>query len=94
MILVSGSFDQKIKIWSSQTFIHLKNLKDHEDLITSVVLSDQYLYSAGHNTGIYQWNLHNYEIMLRVPIPFKIYQMSIDGNRAAVGSSEGKIALV
>lgn len=58
-MIISGSWDNTIKIWNFETGSEIATLSSHSDPVTSVVLSpdDKYIVSSSEDRSIKIWNL-------------------------------------
>jgi hypothetical protein len=59
--IVTGSHDNSIKIWSTESGECLKTLKDHTDWVLSLIISNdkKYLISGSRDKTIKIWNIEN-----------------------------------
>jgi WD40 repeat protein len=98
-LLVSGSKDDKVKLWSVSSGTEIRTLSAHTNDVLTVDISDdgKFIASGGADTTIRIWSLTTGNQLAKFSTPSggKIYSLDIspDGTKIADGNSSGDVEL-
>ncbi|KAJ3129501.1 hypothetical protein HK098_001268 [Nowakowskiella sp. JEL0407] len=97
-LIVSGSSDKTIKIWSMESGEELKTLKGHNGAVTSVAISDDggFIVSGSDDKLIKIWSVHSgQEIRECVGHTLSVNSVAVsrDGNYIVSGSNDRKLKI-
>ncbi len=64
-MLVSGSYDETLKIWDLKTYQEIRTLSGHEDCIYSVAVSadTKHIISGGEDKIVRLWCFHTGKLL-------------------------------
>eukprot|EP00040_Diaphanoeca_grandis_P014999 m.76227 g.76227 ORF g.76227 m.76227 type:complete len:739 (-) comp24877_c0_seq1:162-2378(-) len=65
-LLFSGSSDETVKVWdtqSKQSFTNVKTLKGHRGIVHALTTYKNILYSGSHDCTINVWDIQTYELL-------------------------------
>jgi len=98
MILATGSYDQKIKLWDAETGKELKTLSGHNGCVFSLVFrpDGKILASAGADRTVKLWDVASGDRRDTLSQPLKeVYAVAFspDGRRLAAGGADNRIRI-
>ncbi|MEN8905672.1 MAG: hypothetical protein ABF289_06920 [Clostridiales bacterium] len=92
--IVSGSWDNTIKIWDSKTYHLINTLKDHTDLVTNVIFAEEKIISASWDGTIIVWDKDTYNCLYKTTDKISpIYSLKYGDGKIFSGSKDNVIRI-
>ena len=87
-LLVSGSADKKVKLWSVSGRACTATLTEHTDDVNSVAIGDEVIASGSDDDTARTWSLGG-SASRTLPHPVPVYSVHVDGDVLATGCGDG-----